>query len=80
VYSLVMKQAGWLTALGVGVGLVCSVGTSMLMRKLLFGVEAWDVPTLAAVAVVLGMAALMASFVPARRAASVNPTEALRAE
>jgi predicted permease len=80
VYKLVMKQAGWLTALGVGIGLVCSVGTSMLMRKLLFGVEAWDAQTLATVAVVLGMAALMASFVPARRAASVNPTDALRAE
>jgi len=41
---------------------------------------AWDVPTLAAVAVVLGVFALMASYVPARRAASVNPVEALRAE
>jgi ABC-type lipoprotein release transport system permease subunit len=52
----------------------------MLMRTLLFGVRAWDAATMAAVAVVLGVFALMASYVPARRAASVNPVEALRAE
>ena len=50
VYQMVMRQAGWLTALGVGFGLVCSVGTSLLIRKVLFGVAAWDVPTLASVA------------------------------
>jgi len=64
----------------VGAGLVCSVGASLAMGKLLFGVAAWDVPTLALVAVVLGGASLAASFLPARRAASVNPMEALRAE
>jgi macrolide transport system ATP-binding/permease protein len=80
VYAMVMRQAGWLTAFGIIVGLGCAVGSSMLMRKLLFGVEAWDVPTLAIVAVVLGAASLVASFLPAHRAASVNPTEALRAE
>jgi predicted permease len=80
VYKLVMRQAGWLTVAGIGIGLVCSVGASMLMRKILFGVQAWDVPTLAGVAVVLGSASLAASFLPAHRAASVNPTDALRAE
>jgi len=52
----------------------------MAMRKLLFGVQAWDLPTLATVGLVLGAAALAASFLPARRAALVNPIEALRAE
>jgi predicted permease len=80
VYGMVMGQAGRLTAVGLGFGLVGSVGASLLMRKLLFGVAAWDVPTLAAVAVVLGGAAMAASFLPARRAAGVNPVEALRAE
>jgi ABC-type antimicrobial peptide transport system permease subunit len=80
VYKMVMREAGWLTTVGVGIGLVCAVGVSLLMRKLLFGVEAWDVSTLAAVAVALGGAALAASFLPARRAASVNPSDALRAE
>ena len=80
VYKLVMRQAGRLTAVGVGVGLICAVGSSMLMRKILFGVQAWDLPTLAGVALLLGAASLAASFLPARRAASVSPTEALRAE
>jgi len=80
VYRMVMRQAGWLTAMGIVIGLACAVGASMLMRKLLFGVAAWDTATLATVAVVLGGASLAASFLPARRAASVNPTVALRAE
>jgi len=80
VYRMVMQQAGWLTFVGVGVGLVCAVGACLLMRNVLFGVAAWDAPTLAGVAAVLGFASLLASFLPARRAASVNPCEALRAE
>jgi ABC-type lipoprotein release transport system permease subunit len=47
---------------------------------MLFGVSSWDPPTLIAVAAVLGISALLASYIPARRAASVNPVEALRAE
>jgi len=80
VYQMVMKQAGWLTLMGVGVGLLCAVGACLLMRNVLFGVAAWDVPTLAGVAGVLGFASLLASFLPARRAASVNPCDSLRAE
>jgi ABC-type lipoprotein release transport system permease subunit len=52
----------------------------MFMHKLLFGVQAWDPMTLAGVALLLGLASMAASFLPARRAASVNPTDALRAE
>jgi macrolide transport system ATP-binding/permease protein len=80
VYSLILRQAGWLTVTGLVFGLACSIGASLLMRKLLFGVEAWDLPTLTAVILVLGCASMAASFLPARRAASVNPTDALRAE
>jgi predicted permease len=80
VYSLVMRQAGWLTVAGLAIGLVCSVGTSLLIRKLLFGIQAWDAATLGSVALLLALASLVASFIPARRAASVNPTDALRAE
>jgi ABC-type antimicrobial peptide transport system permease subunit len=80
VYSLVLRQAGWLTGLGLLIGIACSIGASTLMAKLLFGVTAWDAPTLATVAFVLGCASMAASFLPARRAASVNPTDALRAE
>jgi ABC-type antimicrobial peptide transport system permease subunit len=80
VYQLVLGEAGRLIGFGVVVGLASSVGAAMLMRKLLFGVQAWDAGTLIGVAVVLGISALLASFLPAHRAASVNPTEALRAE
>jgi predicted permease len=80
VYRLILKEAGWLIAFGVVVGLVCSVGATTLMRNLLFGVRVWDLSTLVAVAATLAVCALIASYIPARRAASVNPVEALRAE
>jgi macrolide transport system ATP-binding/permease protein len=80
VYRLILKEAGWLTAVGIVIGLVCAVAAATLMRGLLFGVRSWDVPTLAAVAAALGVAALLASYIPARRAASISPVEALRAE
>jgi macrolide transport system ATP-binding/permease protein len=84
IYRLVLTEAGRLTVLGVAVGLVCSVMllalTSRLAANLLFGVKAWDMQTLAGVSLLLGVAALAASYVPAHRAASVNPVEALRSE
>jgi predicted permease len=80
VYRLVLKEAVWLTVAGIFAGLICSVAAAMLMRSLLFGTQPWDASTLAVVAVVLVIAALLASYLPARRAASVNPVEALRAE
>jgi ABC-type antimicrobial peptide transport system permease subunit len=80
VHKLVMRQAGWLTGIGLAIGLVCSLGASLLIRNLLFGVQAWDAATLGCVAVLLGLASMAASFLPARRAASVNPTDSLRAE
>ncbi|MGA3041723.1 MAG: ABC transporter permease [Bryobacteraceae bacterium] len=80
VYRLILKEAGWLIAAGIAIGLVCSLAAATLLRGLLFGVRALDPETLAAVAAVLSIAALLASYIPARRAASVNPVDALRAE
>jgi predicted permease len=80
IYRLVLGEAGWLTALGVALGLACAVGASALMGNLLFGVRQWDPPTLLVAAGILGLSALVASFVPARRAASINPVQALRSE
>jgi predicted permease len=80
VYKLILKEAGWLVLLGTALGLLCAVPAGAMMRNLLFGVRAWDLPTLVSVAVILACSALLASYLPARRAASVNPVDALRAE
>lgn len=80
VHRMVLSEAVWLAAAGIAIGAVCSVAFGELLRGLLFGVRAWDVSTLATVATVLGLLALFASYIPAHRAASVNPVEALRAE
>ena len=80
IHRMVFREAGWLAAIGIAIGSVGSVAASALMRKFLFGVEAWDLPTLAVVATVLVVSALVASYVPAHRAASVNPVQALHAE
>jgi len=79
-YQLVMTEAGRLTAIGIVAGLIGAVVAGLLMRAVLFGVPAWDVSTLLTVAAVLAASALLASYLPARRAVSVNPVEALRAE
>lgn len=80
VYRLILKEAGALVALGVLFGLACSLPAAILMRSLLFGVRSWDPDTLISAAVLLAVSALAASYFPARRAASVNPVEALRTE
>ena len=80
IQRLVLKEAGWLTGMGIIAGLICSVATAHLMRSLLFNVHPWDFSTLLAVAAVLGFSALLASLIPARRASSVNPVKALSAE
>jgi ABC-type antimicrobial peptide transport system permease subunit len=80
VYRLILKEAGVLALAGIVIGTGCAVLAASLMRKLLFGTPPWDLPTLVSVAAVLGASALLASFLPARRAASVDPISALRAE
>jgi macrolide transport system ATP-binding/permease protein len=80
VYTLVLGEASRLIAMGISLGLVGAVAAAMLIRKLLFGVEAWDATTLVSVAALLAVSALLASYIPARRAARVNPADALRAE
>jgi len=80
VYGLILKEAGSLTACGIVAGIICAIGTASVMRSLLFGTQAWDISTLIAITVTLGTAAMFASYIPARRAASINPVEALRAE
>jgi predicted permease len=80
VYCLVLGEAGRLVAVGIAIGAGGAIAAAVLMRGLLFGVSSWDPFTIGGVAAVLTGSALLASYVPARRAASVSPMEALRAE
>lgn len=69
-----------LTAAGVAVGIVAAVGVTRLITSLLFEVSPLDPLTYVAVAILLVVAAAVASDVPARRASAVQPVEALAAE
>jgi len=75
-----IDDTGVLALAGIVIGSGCAILAATLMRKLLFGTPPWDITTLVCVAAVLGGSALLASFLPARRAASVDPISALRAE
>ena len=69
-----------LTSVGVAIGVVAAVGVTRLMTSLLFEVSPLDPLTYVAVAVLLVIAAAVASYVPARRASAVQPVEALAAD
>jgi predicted permease len=69
-----------LSGLGIVVGAVAAAALTRLMSSLLFGVTPLDVATFVAAAAFLAVAALLASYVPARRAAAIDPMETLRAE
>jgi ABC-type antimicrobial peptide transport system permease subunit len=69
-----------LASIGVGIGLVAAAGLMRLMKSLLFGISPLDPLTYTAVPVVLVAAAMLASYLPARRAAAVDPVETLKAE
>jgi putative ABC transport system permease protein len=80
VLKLVIGQGMKLAFVGVALGLVASVALTRTIKNLLFNVSATDPVTFAAIALLLALVALLACFVPARRAARVNPMIALRGE
>ncbi len=80
VLRLVLRQALWLASAGILLGLVAAALATRLFEGMLYGVRALDAISFAAGAVVFGGLTLVASLIPARRAASVNPVDALRAQ
>src|ERR1700736_4442901 len=80
VLALVLGQGVRLAGTGAAVGVAAALALTRLMRSLLFGVSPTDPAILSAVAVVIVAAALVAAFVPARRASSVDPLIVLRSE
>lgn len=80
VLGLVIRQGGFLALLGVGFGLVAALGLSRYLGSLLYGVSPTDPLTFAAVAALLVGVAVLASFLPARRATRIEPVAALRSE
>ena len=80
VLQMVLRQGAKLALVGVAIGICAAFGLTRLMRNLLFGVTAYDPVTFATVAVLLVLVALLACFIPARRAMLVDPIVALRYE
>ena len=77
---MVVRQGIWLAAIGAAMGLAVSAGLTHIMTSWLYGISPLDPVTFAAVALGVLAAAAGASYVPACRASTVDPVEALRAE
>jgi predicted permease len=80
VLQLVLREATRLVAAGVALGLAASMGSSRLLRSVLFGVSPVDPLTFVSVPVLLAVVALAAAYMPARRATRIDPLAALRTE
>jgi len=77
---LILKEASLLAVIGLGIGLAGSVLVGRTMQTTLYGVSALDFSVIVSVAAILFVTALLASYLPARRAASIDPMRALRTD
>jgi ABC-type antimicrobial peptide transport system permease subunit len=78
--GLILRQSFTLVAIGIVVGIGGAIAATRVLSTLLYGVSAADVATYGAVVLLLALAALIASYIPARRAMNVDPMIALRHE
>jgi ABC-type antimicrobial peptide transport system permease subunit len=77
---MVLRQVAWMVGIGGVIGIAAALGLGRAARSLLYGLEGNDPIVFAAAVVVLGLVALAAGYVPARRASQVDPMQALRYE
>src|SRR3984957_4066903 len=80
VQGMVLREAAWMTLSGVAIGVAGALALGRVVASLLYGLKAWDPMTFALSALLLILVALGASWIPARRAAGVDPIQALRHE
>jgi predicted permease len=80
VLSLVVRESVRLVAIGVLIGIPISLGSSRLLNTMLYGLKSWDPSSLLVVTVILSSVAFLAGYIPARRAARIDPMVALRYE
>jgi ABC-type antimicrobial peptide transport system permease subunit len=80
VRRMVVGEASWITLIGVSAGVAGALALSRVVASMLYGLKAWDPATLVVAATLLVFVALGASWIPARRAAGVDPMRALRHE
>jgi ABC-type antimicrobial peptide transport system permease subunit len=77
---LILRHAFVLLTVGVGIGLAVAWGASGVLRSFLYGAVGYDPATVLLVVVTLGLCGILASYLPARRAAGIDPVVALRSE
>jgi ABC-type antimicrobial peptide transport system permease subunit len=80
IVGLVVRQGMILALLGVAIGVAAAAAFTRLMQSLLFGITATDLLTFTAIPLLILLTGLAASFIPARRAARVDPMVSLRSE
>jgi ABC-type antimicrobial peptide transport system permease subunit len=80
VRGMILRESTALAVAGIVVGVAASLMLTRLVKSMLYGIQPWDPATLAGGVVILMAVAMAASWIPARRAARVQPMEALRHE
>ena len=80
ILGLILREVTWLVLAGIGAGVAAALAASRLVSGMLFGLSANDPATIAVSASILFGVAILAGWVPARRASSIDPMTALRSE